>query len=186
MRKVILAQMVTLDSLFAGPNGEIDWHTVDDEFFKATSHQLASMDAILFGRVTYQVMSSYWPTPEAISSDPVTAKLMNDTPKVVFSKTLNKVEWQNSRLVKTDLVEEVKRLKQQPGKDILIFGSGQIVSALTPHGLIDLYRLFINPLVLGRGMPLFTGITTPVKFKLLEATPYNNGLVQLDYAPAGG
>lgn len=186
MRKVILSQLVTLDGLFAGPNGEIDWFTVDDEFFETSRHQLDTIDTMLFGRMTYEGMASYWTTPAALESDPITTKKMNETAKVVFSKTLDKVDWQNSRLVKTDLVEEVQLLKQQSGGDIVIFGSGQIVSALTPHRLIDVYRIFVNPWILGRGKPLFTNIDTPVKLKLLNATTYKVGMVQLDYAPAEG
>ena len=183
MRNVILSQLMTLDAMYAGLNGNIDWHTVDAEFDEVTGRQFKTMDMFLFGRITYEVMVAYWPTAEAMANDPETAKMMNETPKVVFSKTLDTVDWQHTRLVKTDLVEEVKRLKQQDGGDIVILGSGQIVSVLMAHGLIDLYRLFINPWILGRGQALFAGIDAPTKLALVNTHPFKNGVVELDYAP---
>src|SRR5262249_17783325 len=130
MRKIIVSEMVSVDGLFERPNGDLDWHVVDDEFNEFAIAQLNAMDAILFGRVNYLGMASYWPTQQAINNDPVVAGKMNSLPKIVFSKTLKKAEWSNSRLVAGDLGEEVSKLKQQPGKDMVIFGSAVLVSAL--------------------------------------------------------
>ena len=110
MRKVILFMMVTLDGFFEGPNGEIDWHNVDQEFNKFAIEQLDSVDILLFGRKTYELMASYWPTPAAATDDPIVADKMNRLPKIVFSKTLSSVEWQNTRLVKENVAEEVAKL----------------------------------------------------------------------------
>jgi dihydrofolate reductase len=184
MRKVIVSNLITLDGFLAGPNGEIDWHVVDEEFFTFANQQLNSADTLLFGRVTYEGMASYWPTPAAVESDPIVSGQMNSIAKIVFSKTLGKAEWQNTRLVKGDLGDEIRQLKQQAGKDMLIFGSSRIVSALTNLGLIDEYRIFVNPLILGSGKPLFAGVTQPVKLRLLRTTTYQTGVVSLDYAPA--
>src|SRR5579859_5463618 len=161
MRKVIVSDLVSLDGLFAGPNGDISWHVVNDEFFSYALGLLNSVDTLLFGRITYQGMLSYWTSPAAISDDAVIAEKMNTTPKVVFSKTLEKVEWgkwNNARLAKDNVADEVRKLKQQPGKDMVIFGSGSIVSALTEQGLIDDYRIIVCPVVLGDGQPLFSNI----------------------------
>jgi dihydrofolate reductase len=184
MRKIIVSNLVTLDGLFAGPNGELDWHVVNDEFFKQANDLLDSVDTFLFGRVTYQGMADYWTSPAAMADDPVITPKMNKTAKIVFSKTLDKAEWQNSTLVKGDLAAEITRLKQQPGQDMVIFGSGEIVSALTSLGLIDDYRLYVVPVVLGSGKPMFEGITRPVNLKLTETKAFNTGVVLLRYAPA--
>ncbi len=122
MRKVILVDMVTLDGFFEGSNREIDWHNVDDEFNKFAVDQLNSVDILLFGRVTYELMVSYWPTPAATNDDPIVAEKMNSMPKIVFSRTLKKAEWNNTRLIKENIAEEISKLKQQPGKDLIIFG----------------------------------------------------------------
>src|SRR6266540_2587544 len=115
MRNVFLFMMVTLDGFFEGPNHEIDWHNTDDEFNEFAIHQLDTIGTILFGRITYQGMASYWPTPAAIENDPIVAGKMNSLPKIVFSTTLDKAEWSNTRLVKENVAQEVLRLKQQPG-----------------------------------------------------------------------
>ena len=179
MRKVIVSNLVTLDGYIARPNGDIDWFVTNDEFFEDTPDQLDEADTLLYGRVTYQGMASYWPTAP---SDPI-ADRMNRFAKVVFSKTLTSADWNNSRLVKTDLGDEVRRLKGQPGKDMLIFGSGQIVAALTNLGLIDEYRIFLNPVVIGGGISMFAGVDKTVKLKLLASKPLKSGVVVLTYAP---
>ncbi len=184
MRKVIVSNMVTVDGLFAGPNGEIDWHVVDDEFFRFAVKQLNEVDTLLFGRLTYEGMASYWTTEQALKDDPVITGYMNDLAKIVFSRTLDRADWKNTTLLKGDLAEEIRRLKQQPGKDMVIFGSGEIVSALTQIGLIDEYRMFIVPVILGSGKPLFTGLNHGVPLKLIQATPYPSGTLFLTYQPA--
>ena len=132
MRKVLVSEMVTLDGYFAGPNGEIDWHHVDAEFNEFAIDQLNHVDTLLFGRVTYQMMASYWPTPLAIRHDPIVADKMNSLSKVVFSKTLEKVDWSNTRLVRGEVAAEIARLKKEPGLDLVIFGSGSLVSTFNP------------------------------------------------------
>ena len=162
MRKVILSNSVTLDGFFEGPNKELDWHIVDEEFNQYANDLLSNVDALLFGRVTYQLMADYWPAaatnPSTSKSDLEIADKMNNLPKIVFSKTLQEVKWNNSRLVKENIAEEISKMKQQPGKDMVIFGSGSIVSTFMQHGLIDEYRIIVNPVVLGNGKPLFKGI----------------------------
>ena len=155
MRKIIVSNFVSLDGYIAGPDGELDWHLVDKDFLDYAEDMLNSVDTILFGRKTYEMMADYWPKPEPRVNDPVIAGKMNGLPKIVFSKTLDKVEWENSSLVKENIKETVLKLKQQPGKDIVILGSGTIVSAFTQMGIIDEYRIIINPVILGAGKTQF-------------------------------
>ena len=185
MRKVMLFMMVTLDGFYAGPNGEIDWHVVDDEFNVFAIDQLNSVDVLLFGRVTYEGMASYWPTPAAVLDDPVVAAKMNQMSKIVFSKTLKTVEWQNTRLVKENIVEEISNLKKQPGKDLIIFGSSNLAVSFMRHGLLDELRIMVNPVVLGSGKPLFQGLNDRHKLKLLKTKTFSSGNVLLYYQPTG-
>ena len=186
MRKVIVSNLISLDGFIGRANGDIDWFVTNEEFFEDTPDQLDEADTFLFGRVTYEGMASYWPTQAAISDQPEIAERMNRFAKVVFSKTLDQADWNNSRLVKSDLGAEVARLRQQPGKDMLIFGSGQIVAALTQLGLIDEYRIFLNPVILGSGRPMFAGVTTSPRLRLLATKPLKSGVVALTYAPEAG
>jgi dihydrofolate reductase len=187
MRKVILSNMVTLDGFFEGPNRELDWHIVDEEFNEYANDLLSNVDALLFGRLTYQLMADYWPAaatnPSTSKSDLEIADKMNNLPKIVFSKTLQRVEWNNSRLVKENIAEEISKIKQQAGKDMVIFGSGNIVSAFMHLGLIDEYRIIVNPVVLGSGNPLFKGINEKHNLKLLKTRVFSSGIVILFYEP---
>ena len=184
MRKVILFNLVTLDGFFEGPNRDINWHIVDDEFNEFAIDQLNSADGLIFGRVTYELMASYWPTPAAMTDDPIIADKMNSISKIVFSRTLDRVEWNNTRLVKENIAGEISKLKQQPGRDLFIFGSADLASTLTELGLIDEYRVIVNPVVLGRGAPLFKNIPHQLNLKLLKTRTFRSGNVLLYYQPA--
>ena len=186
MRKVFLFNMTTLDGFFEGPNQDISWHHVDEEFNEFAIDQLREVDTLLFGRLTYQGMASYWPTEFAIKDDPIVAGLMNSLPKIVFSKTLDRAKWNNSRLVRDNVVEEISKLKQQPGKEIAIFGSSDLAVTLADHSLIDEYRIIVNPVFLGQGTPLLKGIKDKLNLKLLKARTFNSGNVLLYYAPEKG
>ena len=183
MRNLILFNMMTLDGFFAASNHALDWHIVDEEFHAFAAQQLDAVSTILFGRLTYQLMAAYWPTEAAIKRDPIIAGQMNQTAKIVFSRTLASAEWSNTRLVKENVAEEVARLKQQPGKDIIIFGSANLAATLTQHGLIDEYRIMVSPIVLGSGLPLFRGARTRLPMKLLSTRVFASGNVLLAYQP---
>jgi dihydrofolate reductase len=183
MRKIFLFNMTTLDGFFEGPNQDISWHHTDEEFNEFAIDQLNEIDTLLFGRITYQGMASYWPTESAINDDPEVAGLMNSLPKIVFSRTLDQAEWNNSRLVKENVGEEVLQLKAQPGKDIAIFGSSDLAVTLAEAGLIDEYRIILNPVFLGNGTSLLKGIKEKVNLKLLRARTFKSGNVLLYYAP---
>ena len=186
MRKVFLFNLTTLDGFFEGPNQDISWHHVDEEFNEFAIEQLNEIGTLLFGRVTYQLMASYWPTEAAIKDDPDVAGLMNSLPKIVVSKTLDNAEWNNSRLVKENVPEEVSMLKQQPGKDIAIFGSSDLAVTLAQSGLIDEYRIIVNPVFLGGGTPLLKGIKEKLNLQLLKSRIFKSGNVLLYYAPEKG
>lgn len=185
MSNIILFNLITLDGFFEGPNRDINWHNVDDEFNEFAIEQMNTADGLIFGRVTYQLMESYWPTPAATADDPIVANKMNAIPKIVFSRTLKKAEWNNTRLVNGEAAEEIQRLKQQPRGDWFIFGSADLASSLTSLGLIDEYRVIVNPIVLGSGSPLFKGQKEPLNLKLTQSRIFRNGNVLLYYRPEG-
>jgi dihydrofolate reductase len=186
MRKIILFNLVTLDGFIAGPDGNIDWHNVDEEFNDFAIEQLNLAGGLIFGRVTYQLMESYWPTSAAKNDDPIVAEKMNALPKFVFSRTLENVAWNNSHLVKENPREGILKLKQQSGKDLFVFGSADLASTLIQQGSIDEYRILVNPVVLGSGIPYFKGLRNPLKLELLNTRVFRSGNVLLFYAPAAG
>jgi dihydrofolate reductase len=185
VRKVISFMVVTLDGYYEGPNGEFDWPNVDDEFNEFAISQLRDIDTLLFGRVTYEGMASYWPTPEAVEGDPAVAGMMNDVPKVVFSATLGAADWQNTTLVTGNAADAVAELKQQPGKHLALFGSPHLTVSLLEQGLVDELRVMVHPILLGAGKSLFTGLNERVPVELVTTTVFSSGNVLLCYRPAG-
>lgn len=183
MRRIILFEMMTLDGFFEGNNHVIDWHNVDEEFNEFAEEQLNSVDILIFGRKTYDLMVSHWTTPAALTNDPVIADQMNTKSKIVFSKTMAKAEWNNTRLIKENIKAEMEKLKQSAGQDIIIMGSADLASAFRQLNLIDEYRVMINPIVLGQGTPLFNQGTEQLKLKLIRTKTFNSGNVLLYYEP---
>lgn len=184
MRKLCVFNFVTLDGFFEGPDKDISWHKVDEEFNEYAIDMLNSVDLLLFGRVTYELMARYWPTPEVMKSDPLVAERMNNLWKIVFSRTLKKAAWHNTKLVHDAIGEEVMKTKKQSGKDMALLGSVTIVSELAQRGLIDEYRIMVNPVVLGSGKPLFQGIKDRLNLNLTGTEAFRNGNVLLYYQPA--
>ena len=185
MRNVIAFMHVSLDGFTAGPNGELEWAIVDEELNPYVDGLFRKVDTALYGRVTYKLMESYWPTvltdPTASPRELAHARWVDAVSKIVFSRTLSHVEWQNSRLVKDQIAEEIAALKQKPGLDLMIFGSPSLTHTFMQLGLIDEYRLFLNPIVLGGGIPLFQGVSDWTKLKLVEAKAFQAGVVGLHY-----
>jgi dihydrofolate reductase len=181
MSKIILFNLMTVDGFFEGPNKEIDWHNVDSEFNDFAVEQLSNASCLIFGRLTYELMASYWPTPTALSDDPVVAEKMNSIPKIVFSRTLDKTGWNNTRLVRGNIEKVCKQLKQENDKDIFIFGSANLATEFKKLGLIDEYRIIINPIILGKGNPLFRPADEPLKLKLIKIRSFITGNVLLYY-----
>jgi dihydrofolate reductase len=181
MRRLVMWNLVAIDGFFEGPKSwDLDWHEYvwGEELEQLSLEQLKSADMLLFGCVTYQGMASHWPSATGEVAD-----AMNAISKVVFSRTLEKAEWTNTRLVKADAQDEVARLKQQSGKDLFIFGSADLSSTLIRRGLIDEYRLGLTPVVLGSGKPLFKPGPDRLRMNLLEARPLKSGCVILRYEP---
>jgi len=162
---------------FEGPGNGLDWFVVDEEFFAYSRDLLLSVDTILFDRVTYQYMAGYWPSAP---SDEIADK-MNNLLKIVFSTTLENADWNNSRLVQGNVVEEVSTLKQQPGKDMAVLGSLILASSFLQSGLVDEYRVIVSPVLIGGGRPLFKGSTEMLKLRLLGTKTFASGVVMLTY-----
>lgn len=186
MSKIVMFNMMTLDGFFEGPNRSIDWHQVDAEFNDFAIAQLNSAQGLIFGRVTYELMASYWPTPAALADDPAVAGLMNAKPKIVVSQTLPNAGWAHTRVVRGDIPGEFASLRAQPGQDWLVFGSADLSASLARDGLIDEYRVMLNPIILGSGKPLFGGFPDRQNLGLVEARPFKNGNVLLTYRPQTG
>ena len=169
-----------------GEDGNIDWHVVDDDFNKAAVEMTARFDTMLFGRVTYELFEGFWPTaaddPDVSADDKIIADRINAWNKYVFSRSLTKVTWNNAELVKDDLVNKVRELKAQSGSDIVIYGSGTIVSQLTDAGLIDEYQLMVNPVILGKGKSLFKDAQMR-SMKRTGVREFASGNVLLTYEP---
>ncbi|HEY9246821.1 MAG TPA: dihydrofolate reductase family protein [Candidatus Methanoperedens sp.] len=185
MGKIGVFNHVTVDGFFAGPHGEIDWFKLirkDEEWEKYTHGQAKSGSTLMFGHTTYEMMKSYWPTLDAIRSDPAMAEVVNNNPKIVISRTLESVEegpnWKNIRILNEIIPEEILKLKQK--ENITIMGSGTIVQQLANFGLIDEYSLVVVPVILGTGKPLFKDVRK-MDLKLLEARAFKNGIVLLRY-----
>lgn len=189
-RKVISLMHVSLDGFAAGPNGELEWAIVYEEMYKDVADMLTTVDTALYGRVTYQMMESYWPTvpanPSSTADDLQHAQWVENVQKVVFSRTLETVTWNNTQLVKENIAAEVAKLKRLPGEDMMIFGSPSIVHTLAKHGLIDEYRINVNPIVLGDGIPLFKGIADTIALELVRAKTFRSGVVGLHYRKVSG
>jgi len=181
MRKLIMWNLMTLDGYVEGPNRDIGWHedVWGDELQQISIEQGHAAGALLFGRITYELMAGYWPSAKGETAD-----FMNGLPKIVASRTLEKADWHNTRLVRENLPEEIARLKAESGKDIFIFGSADLSASLIPHGLIDELRICVVPLVLGGGNPLFKSSPESLKLRLIETRPLASGGVVLHYHPA--
>lgn len=186
MRKVVMFNSISLEGFFETLDHRIDWVNTDADFdkFTAENAQSEDVDGFILGRKTYDMMSSYWPTEFALQSNPVVARRMNEIPKYVFSHTLKSADWSNSELVKGDAIQELTRIKHMPGKNLVIFGSGDLSRTFINHSLIDEFQLVLNPILLASGTPLFKGLTSVIKLTLHQARSFSNGNVLLTYQPA--
>jgi len=184
MRRIVAFNQVSLDGNFADADGDMSWaHHDDPEWREFVEGNATGGGELIFGRVTYEMMASFWPTPVAMQKMPVVAARMNSMPKLVFSRTLSQVSWSNTTLVKGDLVEEVRRLKAQDGEGLAILGSGSLIVQLAPHGLIDEYRIALNPIILGNGRSMFDGVQERLRLTLTRTRTFGNGNVLLSYEP---
>jgi dihydrofolate reductase len=183
MRKVILWMSVSLDGFIEGPNREIDWHKVDDELHNHVNEELRTMGAFLSGRVTHELMAGFWPTADEDPSSPKPvaefAGIWRDKPKIVFSRTLDRADW-NTTIMRDVVPAEIRKLKEQPGGDLALSGA-DLAAAFMRHDLIDEYRLYVHPVVIGRGKPLFQQSDRRLERQLAETRTFGNGVVMLRY-----
>lgn len=184
MRKLAVFNNVSLDGYFSDANGGLDFGKGggdDEEFQRYVDANASGESLMLFGRKTYEMMASFWPTPQALEMLPRVAEGMNRAQKIVFSRTLKDASWNNTRVVKNDPAGEVRELKQQDGPGLIILGSGTIVSQLTQERLIDEYQFLVSPVVIGAGRTMFEGVTDPLELTLVEMRAFRNGKVLLRY-----
>lgn len=189
MRKIISFMHISLDGFVAGLNGEMDWIKVDEEIFDYVGKRISEGDIALYGRVTYQMMESYWPTagnkPTATKHDIEHSKWYNKVHKVVLSKSMKGEGLTNTKIISDNLSDRINEIKQQAGKDILLFGSPTATHSLMQQNLIDSYWLFVNPIILGQGIPLFVNIKDKIKLKLLTTRQFSCGVTELNYIVDG-
>jgi dihydrofolate reductase len=184
MRKIVVHMSVSLDGFFEGPDHDLGWHRVDEELHTYFNEQIGRMSAFLDGRVTYEGMAEFWPTadsdPESTGPMVEFARIWRDMPKIVFSRTLERADW-NATVVREVVAEEVEALKAQPGGDMFV-GGADLAASFMRLDLIDEFRLNLVPVVLGRGRPLFPALDAKVDLRLVESHAWGNGVVSLRYA----
>jgi dihydrofolate reductase len=185
MRKLSVFNHVSLDGYFVDTHRDMSWaHKQDPEWTAFLEGNASGGGVLMFGRVTYDLMTMYWPTPMAARDNPAVAKAMNEMPKIVVSRTMDKAAWNNTTVIKIDLAASTRKLKQSPGGDIVLLGSGNIIAQLAPEGLIDAYQFVVNPIALGNGRTLFEGVRDRLNMKLTSTRAFGNGNVLLCYDPA--
>src|SRR5215470_775271 len=184
MRPLSAFIATSLDGFFADTFGDMRWaHKTDPEWLEFEKSNVNQGGSLLFGRVTYDLMFSYWPTPMAKQKNPLVAEAMNSAQKCIFSRTLKEAKWQNTKLFKSDLVGEVQKLKRQSGKGICILGSGTIVTQLAEARLIDELQIAVSPILLGKGKTPFETLKQRLPLELLKTRPFKNGNVIHYYGP---
>ncbi len=185
MRKIISFMHISLDGFVAGPKGEMNWIRVDEELFDYIGKRIGNTDAALYGRVTYRMMENYWPSagnePNASRHDIEHSKWYNQAHKIVLSRTMKEEGLKNTTVISGNLSERINEIKQQPGSEILLFGSPSATHTLIQLNLINGYWLFVNPVILGQGIPLFVDIRDKIKLQLLTTRRFTNGVTELNY-----
>ncbi|MEU9209086.1 dihydrofolate reductase family protein [Streptomyces sp. NPDC048415] len=183
MRKIVLMMSVSLDGFIEGPDREIDWHLVDAELHRHFNEEIKKLGALLSGRVTYELMAGFWPTadkaPESTAEIVEFAGIWRNTPKVVFSRTLQRAEW-HTTIVREVVPEEIRALKEQSGGDLGL-GGADLAAAFLRHDLIDEFRVYVHPVLIGRGKPLFPEADALTRLRLVESRAFGNGVVLLRY-----
>lgn len=185
MRKIIVSMNVTLDGFMAGANGELDWHFPmwSEEMSVYICDQLGKTDTILLGRVSYERMAGYWPKKTFEGVELEYADMMNNHTKIVFSQTLDSVNWQNTILVRGDISTQVQKMKQSPGKDMIIYGSSSIVQSFIQEGLIDEFQIWVHPVFIQNGVPMFRDMEENIYLQFIRTRSFRSGVVILYYKP---
>jgi dihydrofolate reductase len=181
MRKVVTDHLLSLDGYFGGPNGEIDWFGFDEESMEWSRKIMGAADSIVMGRRTFELMAQFWPTPSALEQEPYIAKRMTELPKIVFSRTLDSSTWQNTKFVRRPVAETIREEKQGSGGSILILGSSLILAPLWKEHLVDELNVRIQPVVVGKGRPLFADSEIRQALALKESRNFQSGVTALRY-----
>lgn len=183
MRKLTAYNFLTLNGFFKGLNEDTTWHTHGEEEARYSEEALGQENVLLFGRKTYEMMASFWPTAQAKELFPQVAAGMNNAEKIVFSRSPFEPAWENTRVVSSDIVAKIREVKNSPGKDMTILGSGSIISLFTDHALIDEYQFMIDPVAIPNGTPVFNHINQKLNLRLIGSKVFNSGVVLLNYQP---
>lgn len=181
MSRISAYNFLSLNGFYKGANEDISWHKHREEQAKYSEDSLSSGNILLFGRKTYEMMASFWPTPSAAEMFPGVAAGMNRAEKIVFSKTLSKADWAGTRIISGDIVERMKEWKASAARDMTILGSGSIVSLFSDHGLVDSYQFMIDPIALAQGVSVFHGMKKNLELRLTHSRVFDNGIVLLEY-----
>lgn len=183
MRKLSVFNFITLDGYYKDLQDDISWHRHGGEESEYSEQSLETEHILLFGRITYEMMAGFWPTPEAIKNIPLVAKRMNRSEKIVFSNTLQQAEWNNTSIVSGDITAKIRELKNSSGKDLTILGSGTILTQFANAGLIDGYQIMIDPVAIGSGTAIFKGLQNKLDLKLADTRTFSSGVILLSYEP---
>lgn len=183
MRTLTVFNFITLNGFYKGDDNDISWHRHGEEEAQYSAKAMKKDTILLFGRVTYEMMASWWPTPMAAEAYPEVAKGMNNAEKIVFSNTIEDPKWMNTKVISDNIIEKIRQLKSQPGKDMTILGSGSIVSQFADAGLIDSYEIMTDPVVIASGTPIFNGIKKPLNLQLTDSKVFNSGVILATYKP---
>lgn len=183
MGKLSSFTFITLDGYYKGPNQDVSWHKHGAEEGEFSADNLKSGNILLFGRTTYQMMAGFWPSPMAYDTFPAVAEGMNKAEKIVFSRTLQKADWENTRIISEDMIEEVQKLKHYAQKNMTLLGSGNILTQLAEASLIDEYQIMIDPVAIGNGTPVFQNIKHHLDLKLTSTRTFKSGVILLCYQP---
>jgi dihydrofolate reductase len=186
MPRLTVFNHISIDGRFTDANGDMSFahnEKQDAEWDDFVAGNATGGGMLLFGRITYELMASFWPTPIAAEAMPLVAERMNNLPKIVFSRTIKRASWNNTKLVKNDMTVEIRKLKKEAGEDMVVLGSGSIVSQLAQESLIDEYQIVVDPVALGSGRTMFDGIKANLHLKLKSTRSFSNGNVLLCYEP---
>jgi dihydrofolate reductase len=184
MGKLNSFTFISLDGYYKGAGNDISWHPHGGDAADYAAQKSQGANTLVFGRVTYEMMASFWPTPMAKESFPEVAEGMNKADKIVFSRTLKHAAWEKTRIVENDIVSEMRHLKKTSEKDMTILGSGSILTQFASHGLVDEFIIMLDPVAIGKGTPIFQNIEKQLDLKLKESQVFKSGIIVLNYIPA--
>ena len=185
MKKLSVFNFLTLNGFYKGLNEDISWHRHGTEEAEFAAEGAQTQSTLLFGRKTFEMMASYWPSPQGMNDNPDVTEGMNKSQKIVLSRTLKTATWQNSQIINNNAMDEIRKLKEKGNKDMTVLGSGSVVAQLAEAGLIDVFQFMIDPVVLGKGTPIFDGITQTLNLKLIDSRTFKSGVILLTYESLG-